>query len=109
MLALDTVDALRKRLYGQRVRVRCLPNEAHPLESLREVLDTVLGGHEGVGDVKRVEKTDAVELVVALESPDVDAPRLIATLVARGVSVRSVADIEESLEDVYLDIVGRSR
>ena len=109
MLALDTVAALRERLYGQRVRVRCLLTEAHPLESLREQLDAVLGDHEGVGELERVETTDAVELVVSLESPDVEAPRLIAALVARGIAVRSVADVEESLEDVYLDIVGRSR
>ena len=50
-----------------------------------------------------------VEIVVSLEDPDVDAPRLIAALVARDVAVRSVADVEESLEDVYLDIVGRAR
>ncbi|MBN8610298.1 MAG: YhfC family intramembrane metalloprotease [Deltaproteobacteria bacterium] len=109
MLALDTVAALRKRLYGQRVRVRCLPTEAHPLESLREQLDAVLGAHEGVGELERLETRDAIELVVSLEAPDVEAPRLIAALVARGIAVRSVADVEESLEDVYLDIVGRSR
>ncbi len=110
MLALDTVAALRKRLYGQRVRVRCLATDALPLDALRRELDDVVASGDGITSRTELETREGgLELVLTFDEPDVHAPRLVSALVARGLTVRSVADIEESLEDVYLDIVGRAR
>ena len=109
MLAVDTVAALRKRLYGQRARIACLLPDASDdaaIERLRALLEALPG-------VKKLEveavRGPRVELLVQVEEPDVQLPAIARALLDAGLGVRRLADVEESLEDVYLDVIGRSR
>jgi ABC-2 type transport system ATP-binding protein len=109
MLAVDTVAALRKRLYGQRARIACLlpgASDDAAIERLRALLEALPG-------VKKLEveavRGPRVELLVQVEEPDVQLPAIARALLDAGLGVRRLADVEESLEDVYLDVIGRAR
>jgi len=106
MLALDTVQGLRRRLYGQRVRVTLASAVEGALASARVLLASL----EGVTRVEPAEAgRPAGEIVVALESPDAQVPAIVRALVGASLDVRAIADIEESLEDVYLDVIARAK
>jgi hypothetical protein len=49
-----------------------------------------------------------VELLLRVEDPDVQLPAIARALVEAGVGVRRLADVEESLEDVYLEVIERA-
>ncbi|MBX7193375.1 MAG: ATP-binding cassette domain-containing protein [Sandaracinaceae bacterium] len=110
MLALDTVAALRKRLYGQRVRLRCLAEPGHTPEQLLTTAREIATAIDGIASVEVAPAREGVvELVVQLSDPDEQVPTLVRSLVDAGLPVRSIADVEESLEDVYLDVLEKSR
>jgi len=97
LVALDTAAALRRSLFGARVRV-------------------VLAGTTGDGAVpfaeaarhggaRQVEVSDGV-LLCTVDNADADTPSIVASLVAAGARVRSVSDERVPLEEVYLKLVG---
>jgi ABC-2 type transport system ATP-binding protein len=109
MLAVDTVAALRKRLYGQRARLVCLVPDGEEDDAagrIRALVETLPGVSRL--DVESV-RGARVELLVQVEDPDVQLPAIARALVDAGLGVRRLADVEESLEDVYLDVIGRAR
>ncbi len=93
LLAVDTVEGLRTRVYGQRVRVRFVT----PAPDLLELVNAV----EGVAEAS----WDGEELVADVERPDESIPALVRVLVEAGAAIRSVDDSKESLEDVYLELI----
>jgi ABC-2 type transport system ATP-binding protein len=94
LIALDTPDGLRKKLFGRRVRVQIANlNEAH--QALVAALP----------HVQHVER-DSNALLVALEDPDRDNPAMISALAAAGAAIQYVQASDASLEDVYLQLVG---
>lgn len=102
LLELDTVEALRRRLFGHRVRIR-LSTAAERHRVLDRLAETA--------GIVRVEpgEPDAPDIVVVVDDPNAVVPRVVRALVAENVDVRSIADVTESLEDVYLDVISRAR
>jgi ABC-2 type transport system ATP-binding protein len=94
LIALDTPDGLRKKLFGRRVRVQIADlNEAH---------QTLVAALPRVQQVER----DSNALLVMLEDPERDNPAMISALAAAGASIQYVQASDASLEDVYLQLVG---
>jgi len=57
--------------------------------------------------VRAVEAVDR-RLVVSLEDPERDNPRLIRALVEAGAEIQFVGELRRTLEDVYLRLVDES-
>jgi ABC-2 type transport system ATP-binding protein len=98
LIAVDTPDALRRRLFGMRVRV-----------ALRSDLPRFIGLIRSSGHEVR-EEADA--MFVALGGPGhafADTPGLVRYLVAHGADIETVIVEEPTLEDVYLRLLGRDQ
>jgi ABC-2 type transport system ATP-binding protein len=94
LIALDTPDGLRKKLFGRRVRVQ--------IANLDETHQALVAALPSVQQVER----DSNALLVTLEDPDRDNPAMIGALAAAGASIQYVQASDASLEDVYLQLVG---
>jgi ABC-2 type transport system ATP-binding protein len=93
LIALDSPTNLRRQLYGRRVVFHMTEPEARLVEV-----------------VKAAEFVQAAELiddklVVTLDDPDAQNPRLIREIVGAGGQIRFVGELRHSLEDVYLQLV----
>ena len=95
ILALDTPAALRRQLFGRSV-----------VFHLREVAPAHLACLQALPEVHAVEAVDR-RLVVSLEDPERDNPRLIRALVDAGAEIQFVGELRRTLEDVYLRLVGQ--
>jgi len=95
LLRLDTPANLRAGLFGRGTQVRVAGDAAAWVAAVR-ALPFVLG--VAVRD-------DA--LAVKLDDPDAQNPALVQALVAAGAKIRYVEPIEHSLEDVYLELIGK--
>jgi len=93
LLAIDTPEGLRKRLYGRRV-----------VFHLRAVEPALVGALEAHAAVRSVEAIDN-KLVVSVEDPERDNPALIRALVSAGADIQFVGELRRTLEDVYLRLV----
>ncbi len=96
VLALDTPAALRRQLFGRSV-----------VFHLREVSPAHLMCLKALPVVREVEAVDR-RLVVGLEDPERDNPRLIRALVEAGAEIQFVGELRRTLEDVYLRLVEQS-
>jgi ABC-2 type transport system ATP-binding protein len=94
LLALDTPAALRKQLFGRSV-----------VFHLREVSPAYLQCLQALPGVHAVEGVDR-KIVVGLEDPEQDNPRLIRALVDAGADILFVGELRRTLEDVYMRLVG---
>jgi len=95
ILALDTPAALRRQLFGRSV-----------VFHLREVAPTYadcLRAHPGVSSVEIIDR----RLVVGLDDPEGNNPKLIRALVDAGADIQFVGELRRTLEDVYLRLVGQ--
>ena len=97
LIALDTPDALRRRLFGQHVRVQL----ANLAEAHRQAV-------AALPFVKDVTLRDGA-LLVDLDDPDRNNPALVQALVGAGAQVQYVQPASASLEDVYLQLVGQGQ
>jgi ABC-2 type transport system ATP-binding protein len=95
LLRLDTPANLRAGLFGRGTQVR-LAGDAASWVALVQDLPFV----------REVALRDGA-LAIKLDDPDAQNPVLIQALVAAGASLRYVEPIEHSLEDVYLELVGK--
>ena len=93
MIALDTPTNLRRQLFGRRVVFHLTDPQAGLVEVVK-----------GVEFVQAAELVDN-KLVVTLDNPDAQNPRLIRDLVGAGGQIRFVGELRHSLEDVYLQLV----
>ncbi len=93
LVALDTPDNLRRRLFGRRTVVR-VRNPAPGLPAAVRDLPFVLA----------VEEEDG-QLVVDLPDPEAQNPLLVKRLVELGAEVQYVGELQRSLEDVYLTLI----
>jgi ABC-2 type transport system ATP-binding protein len=91
ILAIDTPQALRSRLFDRRVRV-VLDGEAAPFAAVLR--------SGGIADVRSEGHTLSVSLGGATATPD-----LVRMLVESGARVESVEPDTPSLEDVYLRVL----
>ena len=96
ILALDTPAALRRQLFGRSV-----------VFHMREVSPAHLMCLKALPVVRSVEAVDR-RLVVSLEEPERDNPRLIRALVEAGAEIQFVGELRRTLEDVYLRLVEQS-
>ena len=90
LIALDTPQALRLRLFGARVRVTLATDSA-----------LFAGALAGFRDVR----VDGTTLSVAVEAHDQTTPEVVSRLVAAGARIVAVIPEEPSLEDVYLRLL----
>lgn len=97
LLALDTPQALRARLYDRVVVFHLAEMDAIYAERLRN--------HPAVRSVEVVED----KLVVSLDDPERNNPDLIRFLVDSGARVQFVGELRRSLEEVYLNLVNSGR
>lgn len=92
LIALDTADALRRRLFGHRVRVRVAADAAR----LAEVATRAGGADPLVFD-------DGFSVDVG--GSDAETPRLVRALVDAGAEIQAVMPERPPLEDVYLALI----
>ena len=92
LIAVDTPQALRARVFGARVRVDLV----QPAGPFGAVL-----GSAGFPDVR----SDGTTLSVGVDGHDAAAPAIVRTLVSAGAGIRTVAAERPSLEDVYLTLL----
>ncbi len=96
LLALDTPETLRQKLYGRTV-VFHLGQDAHQFES-------------SITDFPFVNKTQAHQnkIVVELDDPEDNNPAIIRQLIESGADIQFVGEIRRSLEDIYLQFINAS-
>jgi len=92
LLAVDTPDMLRERLFGHRLRVRLTGHAGDYITALRS---------EGHSDVVADDNTLSIGTRNALR----DTPDVVRVLVQNGAEIVSVVPEEHSLEDVYMRLV----
>ena len=94
-IALDTPDALRRRLFGHRVRVRLAgPTAAHSEVAVRA------GGR----DLQALDDGFTLDM----DNVERDTPAIVRALVAAGAEVLAVIPEQAPLEDVYLALINDS-
>jgi ABC-2 type transport system ATP-binding protein len=92
LVAVDTPDALRARVFGARLRV-VLATSAAPFVP-------VLTG-AGLADVR----ADGTTLSIAVVDAAAEAPALVRRLVEAGAGIRTVSPEEPPLEEVYVKLL----
>jgi ABC-2 type transport system ATP-binding protein len=92
LIALDTPDALRRRVFGQRVRVRLAGSAPQHAEAAMRA---------GARDLEVLE--DGFSL--AMDNIDRDTPAIVRALVEAGAQVLAVIPAQAPLEDVYLALI----
>jgi ABC-2 type transport system ATP-binding protein len=93
LLALDTPTALRRQLYQRTVVFHLSQVEPGFVERVRE-LPFIRTATEREG-----------KLLVALDDPEGDNPKIVRTLVEAGAEVQFVGELRRSLEDIYLKLI----
>jgi ABC-2 type transport system ATP-binding protein len=97
LVALDTAAALRRALFGARVRVVLAGASVAGAASFAEAARQ--------GGARHVALAGGT-LVCTVDNADADTPAIVAALVGAGARVRSVSDDRVPLEEVYLKLVG---
>ncbi len=92
LIALDSPAALRRRLFGARVRLVLTTDADAAAGMLRDA---------GVPDVE----ADGNELIVGVTDHAIDVPPIVAQLVGAGARIISVVPEEVPMEQVYLRLV----
>jgi len=93
LLVVESVETLKRSLKGQQVSIHALnasPEWVEPLEAMSGVANVTLQDHVFTATVGEL---------------DAHVPMLVAKLASLGAEVRAVSDAEDSLEEVYLQMV----
>jgi ABC-2 type transport system ATP-binding protein len=93
LLARDTPEALRKKLYDRKV--------VFHLRVVASDYEDVVRAQPFVHAVDTIDN----KLVAALEDPEKNNPQLIRILVDSGADIQFVGELRHSLEDIYLRLV----
>jgi len=97
LLRVDPPERLRAGLFGRGVEVR-LAGDSKPFEKSARALPfvrQVIANHES--------------LSVGLDDPDRQGPVLVQELIKAGAQIRSVEQINHSMEDVYMELIGNTQ
>jgi ABC-2 type transport system ATP-binding protein len=94
LLAVDAPAALRKQLFGRTVVVH-----------LRSVAPELTAAAAGLPFVREVRAVDR-KLLITLDDPEASNPEVVRALVRAGGDVQFVGELRQSLEDVYLRLMG---
>ena len=95
LLQVDTPQNLRENLFGHGTKIRLAGDASVFVASVQSL--------PFVRDVKAHESI----LSIALDNPDEQNPPLVQALVTAGAQIRAVEPISHSLEEVYLELVGK--
>ncbi len=93
LLAVDTPEALRQRLYGRKV--------VFHLAALNPEWVSLVAAQPGVKAAEAVED----KLVVSLGEPERENPAIVRALVQAGADIRFIGELRHSLEQVYLEML----
>ncbi len=93
---LDTPEGLRQQLYGRQVVFHL----SHTAQAALPVL-------EKLPYVKKIEAMEN-KLLVAVDEPEQHNPEMIRRLVEGGQSIQFVGELRYSLEEIYLQLIGRT-
>jgi len=93
LLAMDTPERLRNRLYGQQT----ILHVRNPGEQLAQALSSL--------DFIRQVSVNGDQITVTLDNPEQNNPLLIERAVACGAKLRYVTPAKHTLEDVYLNLM----
>jgi ABC-2 type transport system ATP-binding protein len=96
LIAVDTPDALRRRLFGRRVLIHLLG----PAARFEDVARRIAGREADV---------DGDRLSLPIDEADTEIPAIVRALVEAGAAIREVSEEQPTLEDVYLKVLGESR
>ena len=94
LLAQDSPTNLRRKLFGRAVVFHLARVDPAFIAALRQK-----------PYVKNVETVDN-KVVVKLDDPELRNPELVQELVALGAQIQFVGEKRQSLEDVYLQLIG---
>ena len=101
LVAVDTPDALRRRLFGRQTRVHLAPGS--PVQELARVFENLPGlaaaqvVQEGVGG--------SPQLIIDVHEPERENPAIVRAMVEHGAEVQFVTEVRHSLEEVYLNLI----
>ncbi len=106
LIAVDTPDALRRKLFGRQTVVHLAPASTANPEAVAQWVATV----RGLSFVKHVDVLSgddggATSLVITLSDPAGQNPTIINALVGQGALIQFVNELKHSLEDVYLSLI----
>jgi ABC-2 type transport system ATP-binding protein len=106
LIAVDTPDALRRKLFGRQTVVHlAAPGADHP-EILNQWAATVRGlPFASHVDLLPPEEDGAAKLVITLDDPAGQNPAIVNALVGQGAQIQFVNELKHSLEDVYLSLI----
>jgi len=93
LLALDAPGVLRRKIFGRKV--------VFHLTEMKQELINALEKFDFVTEIQQVDK----KIVVAVEDPEKNNPRLIKALVEAGGEIQFVGELRRRLEDVYLELM----
>ncbi len=93
LVAVDTPEHLRERLYGRKV--------VFHLQELPANLADIVSALPFVHQVQTVEN----RLVVSVDNPEQQNPAIIRCLVEAGANIQFVGELRHSLEDIYLQMI----
>jgi ABC-2 type transport system ATP-binding protein len=96
LVAVDTPEALRHRLFGRRVVVK-----------LRVVAPKFIEAAKSLPFVANV-GNDANRLFIQIDDPEKQNPELIRKLVEAGADIQNVVEEQHSLSDIYLRLMDES-
>ncbi|OQY91552.1 MAG: multidrug ABC transporter ATP-binding protein [Chloroflexi bacterium UTCFX4] len=95
LIQVDTPENLRRKLYGQRVLFR-----------VREFSDAQMDALAALAFARDIQRNGSA-FSIALAAPDEMIPRVVNALVNAGAALLEVREERASLEEVYLDLVGK--
>ena len=109
LIAVDTADALRQRLFGRQTVVHLTADATADAPLIERHAQIV----RGLPFTKHVEivtgdgEASALgsQLIITLDDPATTNPEIIRQLVAAGAEIRFVTELRHSLEDVYLSLL----
>jgi len=108
LIAVDTPDALRRRLFGRQTVVQLAPFDDNHQDG-PAAFDALAATLRALPDVKHVDllpgDLGGCRIVISLLDPAAQNPVIIQTMVEQGAQIRFVSEVKHSLEDVYLSLI----
>jgi ABC-2 type transport system ATP-binding protein len=95
LIQIDTPANLRRKLYGQRVLFR-----------LREIADAHVNALSTLPFAREIHRSDST-LSIALADPPNMTPLVVNALVGAGAAIQEVREERATLEEVYLELIGK--
>jgi ABC-2 type transport system ATP-binding protein len=96
LIRTDSPEHLREGLFGRGVEVHLTADAAPFVETVR-----------GLPFVRQVAAKDSI-LTIALDDPDAQSPDIMQALIASGAKVRTMKPVDHSLEEVYMQLIGKN-